>query len=103
MQQPVPPDAPPPINAIDTILPTNPLAAVSCWTGIFSLLLCVAGPLLGPIAIVTGVISLKKGAVVQQSKYGKATSTARSWIGIVTGALGTIVGIVFIAVQLLHR
>jgi len=101
--QPMPPNAPEPINVIDGILPTNPLAAVACWTGIFSMLLCVAGPLLGPIAVVTGVISLKRGAVVQQSSYGKATSTARSWIGIVTGALGTIIGIVFIVVQLLHR
>ena len=101
--QPMPPNAPPPINVIDGVLPTNPLAAVACWTGIFSLLLCFTGPLLGPIAVVTGFLSLKKGAIIQQSNYGKATSTARSWIGIVTGALGTIVGIAFIVLQLLHR
>ncbi len=100
--QPMPPNAPP-IDVIDGIMPTNPLAAIACWTGIFSLITCYAGALLGPIALVTGVVSLKKGAIVQQSNYGKATSTARSWIGIVTGALGTIVGLVLIVLQLLRR
>jgi hypothetical protein len=101
--QPMPPNAPPPINVIDGLVPTNPLAAVACWTGIFSMILCFGGALFGPIAVVTGIISLKKGAITQQSSYGKATSTARSWIGIVTGALGTIIGIVFIVLQLLNH
>ena len=34
--------------------------------------------------------------MIEQSGYGKATSTARSWIGIVAGAVGTITGIGFI-------
>ncbi|MEM9020043.1 MAG: hypothetical protein AAGC44_05715 [Planctomycetota bacterium] len=42
-------------NALDAIIPTNPLAAVSCYMGIFSMILCIIGPLLGPIAIILGV------------------------------------------------
>lgn len=41
-------------TALDAVLPTNPLAAISCWVGIFSLILCGLGVVLGPIAIVLG-------------------------------------------------
>lgn len=51
----------------------------------------------------TGFISLETGAIIQESGYGKATSTARSWIGIVTGALGTVTGRVMIVCMLLAR
>src|SRR5438093_1144080 len=91
-----PQQQPPAGGVIDALVPTNPLAAIACWVGVFSCIVCIAGPLLGPIAIATGIISLKKGAIVQQSGYGKATSAVRSWIGIVTGAIGTIVGIIII-------
>jgi hypothetical protein len=103
MPQQLPPN-PPPVNVVDGLLPTNPLAAVSCWLGIIALITCVGGPLLGPIALVLGILSLKRGAVMQESRYGKATSTARSWIGIVTGALATIMGLVFVVMTMLkHR
>lgn len=81
---------------LDTLVPTNPLAAVSCWTGILSIILCGTGVVLGPVALATGVVSLKRGALITQSGYGKATSTARSWIGIVTGIIGTVVGVAFV-------
>lgn len=98
------PSAPSPgASALDAIVPTNPLAAVACWTGIASVLFCGAGVLLGPVAVATGVVSLKKGALIQQSGYGKATSTARSWIGIVTGGVGTVVGIAFLLFMLLGK
>jgi hypothetical protein len=90
-------------GVIDALVPTNPLAAVSCWVGIFSVLICGAGVLLGPIAVVTGLVSLKKGAIVQQSGYGKATSTLRSWIGIVSGTIGTLVSLGFIINMLLNK
>jgi hypothetical protein len=61
------------------------------------------GVLLGPIAVITGVISLKKGTLIQQSSYGKGTSLARSYIGIVTGGLGTILGIGMLVFMLLNR
>jgi hypothetical protein len=99
-QQQQPPGAPGG-GVLDAIIPTNPLAAVSCWVGIFSVLLCGLGVVLGPIALVTGVISLKRGVIIAQSSYGKATSTVRSWIGIVSGAIGTIVSIAFIVMRLL--
>ena len=96
-----PQQTPPPVNVVDGFLPTNPLAAVSCWLGILALISCVGGPVLGPVALILGVLSLKRGAVMQESRYGKATSTARSWIGIVTGALATVLGIAFIVISLL--
>jgi hypothetical protein len=101
-QQPSPPQ-PSPAGVIDTLVPTNPLAAVACWAGIFSVLVCGLGVILGPIAVVTGILSLKRGAIIQQSGYGKATSTARSWIGIVAGGLGSVASIVFIIVMLLGK
>ena len=99
-QPPQPPHAQPPrqkesANALDAIIPTNPLAAVSCYTGIVSMILCIFGPILGPIAIITGWLGLKKWNVTETS-YGKTTSTIRAWIGIVTGILGTLIGIVTI-------
>lgn len=79
-------------NAMDAIIPTNPLAAISCYAGILSMLLCVLGILLGPIAITLGILGLKKSNV-KESEYGKTTSTIRAWIGIVTGSIGTLIGI----------
>ncbi|MFN3167954.1 MAG: hypothetical protein ACE37H_12920 [Phycisphaeraceae bacterium] len=79
-------------SPLDAIIPTNPLAAVSCYTGILSMILCILGPLLGPIAVVLGVLGLKKWNATE-SAYGKTTSTIRAWIGIVTGILGTLIGI----------
>ena len=82
------------VSALDAVVPTNPLAAISCWCGIISLVLCMLGPLLGPIAIVTGVLSLRVGEL-GSSQYGKTASKLRSWIGIVTGICGTLVGLLF--------
>lgn len=85
----------PTATALDAIVPTNPLAAISCWVGIFSLLICALGALLGPIAVVTGWLALKKWKM-QESVYGAKASTARAWIGIATGGLGTLVGIAMV-------
>jgi len=82
-------------SVIDAIVPTNPLAAISCYLGIVSMIACVVGPLLGPLAVLLGVLGLKKWKA-QESAYGKTTSTIRAWIGIVTGILGTLIGIVVI-------
>lgn len=87
-------------SPLDAIIPTNPLAAVSCYLGIFALILCLAGPVLGPIAVLLGVLGLKKWKV-QESAYGKTTSTIRAWIGIVTGSLATVLGIVMILMMVL--
>jgi len=100
-QQPPPPPQPPrqreSASPLDAIIPTNPLAAVACYAGIFSMIICPIGLLLGPLAIVLGVLGLKKWNA-QESTYGKTTSTIRAWIGIVTGILGTILGLIAIGV-----
>jgi hypothetical protein len=85
----------PAATALDAIVPTNPLAAISCWVGIFSLIACGIGIVFGPIAVVTGWLALKKWKM-QESVYGAKASTARAWIGIVTGGLGTLVGIAMV-------
>lgn len=92
----------PPSSVIDAVIPTNPLAALSCWIGIGSLVLCMAGPLLGPIAIVLGWLGLKKWTH-QESAYGATTSKIRAWIGIVSGALGTVVGVLVLIAMLADR
>jgi hypothetical protein len=87
----------PAATALDAIIPTNPLAALSCWIGIGSVVLCGFGVLLGPIAIVLGWLGLKKWKM-QESAYGATTSKARAWIGIVAGVLGFVFGAVFWAI-----
>lgn len=86
-------------SPLDAIVPTNPLAAVACYAGILSVVCCIAGPLLGPLAIVLGVLGLKKWKV-QESQYGQTTSTIRAWIGIVTGIVGTLLGVVVVALMI---
>lgn len=100
-QQPwqTPSSQPPAATPLDAIIPTNPFAFVSCYAGIFSILCCFLGVALGPLAIITGVVGLKKWKV-QESSYGAVTSKIRIYIGIVTGAIGTIVGIVSIIVAI---
>lgn len=100
-QPPYPPPQYPPqqqASVVDALVPTNPLAAVACWVGIFSLFTCYGGVVLGPFALIMGIISLKKGAAIRETAYGRGTSLARSWIGIVTGGLATVVGIAAIVV-----
>ncbi|MEZ6135192.1 MAG: hypothetical protein R3C53_09810 [Pirellulaceae bacterium] len=80
-------------SALDAIIPTNPLAVISCYSGIFSIICCFIGLLLGPVAITTGFLGLKKTAS-WESEYGATTSKIRMWIGIVTGIIGTILGII---------
>ncbi|MBL8264298.1 MAG: hypothetical protein JNM58_17940 [Xanthomonadaceae bacterium] len=84
----------PAASALDAIIPTNPLAALSCWIGIGSVVLCGFGVLLGPIAIVLGWLGLKKWKM-QESNYGATTSKVRAWIGISTGILGIVISAVF--------
>jgi hypothetical protein len=78
---------------VDALVPTNPLAAAACWVGILSLFTCYGGVILGPIALIMGIISRNRGAVTRESAYGRGASTVRSWIGIVTGGLATLIGI----------
>ena len=90
--KPLPPGSQESISALDAVIPTNPLAAIACWSGIIGILLCPCAPVLGPIAIVTGVLSLRTGGL-PSSQFGQATSKVRSWIGIVTGIIGTVLAL----------
>lgn len=98
--------APPKVNqresatALDAIIPTNPLAALSCYCGIVSMLFCFLGLILGPLAIFTGRKSLSKSLSIE-SDYGAATSKIRAWIGIVTGSIGTALGLAVIVFGIL--
>ncbi|MFT5528211.1 MAG: hypothetical protein ACI9HK_006200 [Pirellulaceae bacterium] len=85
------------VSALDAIIPTNPLAAIACYSGIFSILCCFGGILLGPIAIVTGILGLRI-QMSHESSYGATTSKIRAWIGIVTGIIGFIVGCVALTI-----
>jgi|688.fasta_scaffold00182_35 hypothetical protein len=87
-------------TALDAIIPTNPLAAFSCYCGIFSMLFCFLGLILGPIAIFTGRKSLNKSLSIE-SDYGARTSKIRAWIGIVTGSIGTALGLAVIVLAIM--
>ncbi len=104
-RQPAPASQPPPketASIVDAIIPTNPLTAISCWCGIFSVLFCFLGVVLGPLAVITGILGLKHWKV-QETAYGRTTSQLRAWIGIVAGSLGTIIGTLAIAALFFNR
>ncbi len=90
-------------SPLDAIIPTNPLAAISCYAGIFSIICCFFGVLLGPLAIGTGLYELKRvdRPTSHESSYGATTSKIRIWIGIVTGSIGTLVSLVVIVATIL--
>lgn len=81
-------------SGLDAIVPTNPLAAFSCYSGIFGMLLCPLGVVLGPLALLLGILSIKLWKV-QESSLGGVMSNIRLVIGFVTGAIGTIIGAIF--------
>ncbi len=89
-------------SALDAIIPTNPLAAVSCWSGILGMLLCPLGILLGPLALVTGILAIKKWKI-QETAYGATTSKVRAWIGMVTGTLGLLISLSTVVIAILAR
>ena len=90
------------VSPLDAIIPTNPLAAIGCYCGIFSMPCCGLGIVLGPLAIGLGILGLRVH-VMQESSYGAVTSKIRAWIGIVTGILGLIISIVFICLMFANR
>lgn len=92
----------PSVTALDAIIPTNPLAAISCWVGIASVVLCGFGVVLGPIAVLAGMLSMKKWKM-QESAYGAKASKLRTWIGIVSGGLGTVIGIAVLIMIINNR
>jgi len=64
------------------------------------MLFCFLGLILGPIAIFTGRKSLNKSLSIE-SDYGARTSKIRAWIGIVTGSIGTALGLAVIVLAIM--
>ncbi|MEZ6104980.1 MAG: hypothetical protein R3B96_02420 [Pirellulaceae bacterium] len=90
----------PTASALDAVIPTNPLAAFSCYTGIIGLIFCPLGACLGPLALVLAFLSVKTWKV-KESSLGSTTSTIRLVIGIVTGVLATIIGLLIVGIYLM--
>ena len=86
-------------SALDAIIPSNPFAAIACWAGILSLLFCMVGLILGPLAIIMSLLAFKKWNF-NESSYGATTSKVRAWIGLITGIIGTLLGVVFAIMML---
>ena len=69
-------------NVVENVVPYKNIAALtSYYTGVFSII-PVVGALLGPVALITGVLGLKKVKENPESKGG-----FHCWVGIVLGAL----------------
>ena len=78
---PVPPTAAAPLGYPQT-QPSNGMALASMIVGISSVVFCGVGGLMGPVAIVLGLVARRKPG-----------GRAQSLTGIVTGIVGTLVGI----------
>ena len=89
-------------RVIDGLLPTDPIAAASCWVGLFGLMLCAVGWLLGPVAIALGIMALRKQRFAE-SRFGRNASIARAWIGISSGSLALVIGSGLVAMSLAQR
>jgi hypothetical protein len=93
---PIRPTAPPPDNAISTLIPyRNAPALIAYYLGVFSLIPCV-GFFLGLAAIILGIVGLKRAG-----KHPEAKGKVHAWVGIILGALvfvaHIILGILFFA------
>ena len=73
----------------------NPPALIGYYLGIFS---CfpVIGIILGPAAIILGIKGLR-----QRKRDPKKKGSAHAWIAIITGIIGTLIGLFFLIVILL--
>jgi len=72
-------------EAVSTIIPyKNPKALIAYYVGIFGLIPCL-GLILGPAAIVLGIMGLRYKAT-----YPRAKGTAHAIVGIVLGSLETL-------------
>lgn len=77
-------------DSIATIIPyKNPPALIGYYLGLFSCL-PVLGLIMGPIAIWLGVKGLRRLKLDPQCK-----GTAHAWIAIISGIIGTLIGILF--------
>ena len=87
----------PSATVLDAIIPTNPLVAFSCWIGIASVVVCVVwGWCWVRPPFFWHVIDeeMENAGIRLRAKASKL----RTWIGIGTGGLGTVIGIVMLIV-----
>ena len=93
-------------DAVAFIVPINVPASVviSCWLGVVSMVLCIPlGPVGGPIAVILGVIGLRKlSRATNGTSTGHGLGVARAWIGIVTGSIGLLLGLAVIVFAALN-
>jgi hypothetical protein len=69
-------------SGLDSLIPyKNPKALVAYYCGVFSLIPCL-GAVLGPIALILGILGLKYGA-----SHPTAGGAGHAWAGIVLGSL----------------
>lgn len=86
--QPRPSPAPPPDDGVATLIPyRNPHALIGYYTSIGSLL-PVLGAIAGPVAIVLGIIGLRKRKADPRKK-----GSVHAWIAIILGAIGTLISV----------
>ena len=79
---PLPPPNPPEGDGISTVIPyRNAPALFAYYCGVFSLIPCL-GALLGPAALILGIVGLKTAA-----RQPTAKGRVHAWIGIVLGGL----------------
>jgi hypothetical protein len=94
-----PPPPPPPDGALSGLIPYNNGAALGgYYCGIFAIIPCL-GAVLGPIAVVLGIMGLKNVAREPQRK-GKV----HAWIGVIAGGLfglaNLAVGVIWLLIML---
>jgi len=79
------PPLPPPISATDRLIPTkNPKALAAYYCGVFAI---ACGVVLGPIAIVLGVMGIRESKTLQVGK-------THAIVGIVGGTIATLLWLV---------
>ena len=92
-----------PVTALNVLIPRNGLALVSYYVGLFSflglLLFALPGPIMGIIAIITGVMGWRR-ANANPAMRGKAHAITGIICGSITLLLGTILTIAAILIIL---
>jgi hypothetical protein len=90
------PGAEPEFEATDILIPTgvSGYSIAACYLGLVSCFLPVAGLVFGTIALVCGIIALRKRKQNRKSgSYGAVTSDIRAVIGVVLGALAALINL----------
>ncbi len=89
------------VSGLDAVIPTsNPPSLLAYYLGLFSIL-PVAGAVMGPVAIFSGVKGLRK-----VKEINGLPGKTHAWVGIVMGTIGTLFNLlilIVVVVALLNR